>query len=101
MFLSIYTGLEVKGQKLLDLRVEYSLRLIKGTGILKILLGFFFLAVPSYRKLHSLKQHPLITSQLCDSDPRSSQSLLRLSSDVNCAGLLAGGFREESASRFN
>lgn len=101
MFPSIYTGLEVKGQKLLDLRVEYSLRLIKGTGILKILLGFFFLAVPSYRKLHSLKQHPLITSQLCDSDPRSSQSLLRLSSDVNWAGLLAGGFREESASRFN
>lgn len=49
MFLSIYTGLEVKEQKLLDLRVEYSLRLIKGTGILKNMLGFLFLTIRSYQ----------------------------------------------------
>lgn len=78
---------ELKEQTLWDLRVEYSLRLIKGTQILKIMLGFLFLAVTSYHKLHSLKQHPLITSQLCDSDPGSAQRLLRLGSDVSWAGL--------------
>lgn len=90
MFPSVYTGLELKEPKLLDLRVKYSLRLKEQK--LRIPLVFYFLALISYHKLHRLKQHVLL--------PHSVWLKSRLSSDGRQARLLAAGFGEESAPGF-
>lgn len=92
MFPSVYTGLEVKELKLLDLRVEYSLRLIRGTGILKNTLGFLFLAITSYQTVRP-KTAPTnyltvvwLRSGLCSEAAKTVQMSAGLGSQLEASG---------------